>query len=475
MFIQNQFYVKFILLHLKKETKETKTRMNKRISTFALAAMLMTGFASAQTNGAWTLQDCINYALQHNIQLQKNRASEQTADIAVKQAKAGLLPSLNASTTQGLTYRPFQETGGNIVNGGITSSAADKAIQSGSYGINASWTVWDGGQKRLNIKNSELSRQEAEYATETTASSIQEQIAQIYVQILYLREAEKINKELLKQDSIVFKRGEQMKLQGQVSKSEVAQLQAQVSTARYNVVNIQTQIANYKTQLKQLLEITTADDIDIADIEVTDESVLRAIPSKMEVYTEALSHRPEIKSSELSIEQSKLATKIAKAGYFPTISMTGGLGDSHVTGTQTNFFDQMKNNFNANVGVSVSIPIFDNRQNKSAVEKAQVQEVTSQLDLLDAQKSLYTTIETYWLNATNNQEKFRAAKDNTESVQMSYDLLQEQFKLGVKNIADLLTSRANLLTAKQSMIQDKYTTVLNRALLDFYADGTISL
>ena len=447
--------------------------MNKRLTTTLCGTLLAAGLLSAQTT--WTLKDCIEYALQHNVSLRKSQAAEQTADISIKQAKAGFLPSLNASTTQGLTYRPFQESGGNFVNGGIASSAADKATQSGSYGINASWTVWDGRKRSLNLQNSQLEKQSAQLATQTTANSIQEKIAQLYVQILYMQEALEINRKLLAQDSIVYARGEEMVRQRQMSQADLSQLAAQVSNGRYNVVNVETQIEDYKTQLKQLLELDNEVTIEVADVNLTEAYVLKAIPSKASVYSAALESRPEIKSSQLAIEQSKLATKIARAAYQPSISMTGGIGDSHMTGTSTNFFDQMKTNFNANVGVSVSIPIFDNRQTKSNVEKAQVQEVTSQLDLLDNQKTLYSTIETYWMNATNNQAKYIAAKQNVESMQTTYDLLNEQFRLGLKNISDLMTSRSNLLSAEQSMIQDKYTTVLNRALLDFYANGEMSL
>ncbi len=425
--------------------------------------------------GAWTLKDCIDYALSHNIQLKKNAASEQTADISLKQAKAGLQPSLNASMTQALTYRPFQESGGNFVNGGIASSASSKATQSGSYGVTASWTVWDGGQKRLSIKDGEMSKTEAELATQTSANSIQEQITQLYVQILYMQEAVKVNQTLLAQDSVVYARGQEMLAQGQMSKADLAQLAAQVSSGRYDVVNMQTQIADYKTQLKQLLEISSDEELDIVGMDISEEKALEDIPSKASVYAAALENRPEMKSGQLTIERSRLATKMAKAAYSPTINLTGGLGDSHLTGGRDNFFSQMKTNFNANIGLSVSIPILDNRQTKSAVEKAQVQELTSQLDLLDAQKTLYKQVETYWLNATNNRAKYLSSRSNVESMQASYDLLQEQFRLGLKNIADLLASRSSLLSAKQSMLQDKYTTVLNRTLLDFYADGIVSL
>jgi outer membrane protein len=448
--------------------------MNKNFWTYALLATVV-GNAAAATDGVWTLKDCIDYAIAHNIQLQKTRAAEQTADIENKQARAGLLPSLNASVAQGLTYRPFQETGGNYVNGGIASSASNKATESGSYGVNASWTVWDGGRKRYNIQSSEMNIQSAELATEVQANSISEQITQLYVQILYMQEAVKVNEKLLSQDSIVCARGEQMLAYGQMSQADLAQLQAQVSSGRYDVVNAKTQIDNYKMQLRQLLKIEHDEDIEIAYVDVTDEQVLAAIPAKADAYAAALESRPEIKSSQLAVDQSRLATKTARAAYYPSVSMTGGLGDSHVSGGQNNFFNQMKTNFNANLGVSVAIPIYDNRQTKSAVEKAQVQEVTSSLDLIDAQDNLYTTMENYWLQATNNRAKYIAAKDNVASMQASYDLLQEQFRLGLKNIADLLSSRKNLLTAEQSLLQDKYTAVLNRTLLDFYSNGTISL
>lgn len=450
--------------------------MRKRRLIFTLSATLLAGVAPAQTTvHTWSLKDCISYALEHNIGLKRERASVQTAEINVKEAKAGWLPSLNASLTQGVTYRPFQETTGNLVNGGIASSASTKATQSGAYGVNASWTVWNGGATKLNIKNNELAQAAAEYSVETEANSLQEQIVQLYVQILYTQEAAAVNRELLRQDSVVYERGKEMLQQGQISRSDLVQLEAQVISGYYDVVNVGTQIASYKTQLKQLLELEPAEEINVTDISLTENSVTGIIPSKMDIYEAALGLRPEIKGSRVAIEQSEVATRQARAAYMPTISMTGGLGDSHITGTQNNFFNQMKNNFNANIGVSVSIPIFDNRKTKSSVQRAQVAQLTSELDLQDKEKQLYSSIENYWLNATNSQQKYIAAKSNVESLQTSYDLIQEQFRLGLKNIVELLESRSKLLTAKQDLLQDKYTTVLNRALLEFYGGQEISL
>lgn len=425
-------------------------------------------------DGGWTLQQCVDYALAHNIRLRKDRAAVESAEVTLREARAGLLPSLNASVSQALNYRPFQESGGSYVNAGLATQGRDKATQSGSYGINASWTVWDAGKRKMTVSNSELSLEAARLSADETANDIQEQIAALYVQILYMEEAVCVNEALLAQDSIVLARGEEMVRQGQMSQADLAQLTAQVSSGRYDVTNVRTQIANAKMQMRQLLELPHDTIFDVAPAEADEARLLQALPGRDEVYAAALGHRPEIRNGELSVRQAGLATRMARTAALPTISLTGGLGDSHVTGTADKFGAQLKSNFNANIGLSVSIPIFDNRKARSDVERARVGEVTAALDLVDAQRTLYNSVETYWLNAVNYRGKYLAARDNVAALQTSYDLLQEQFRLGLKNIADLLDSRARLLTARQDLLQDKYTALLNRSLLEFYGTGMMA-
>lgn len=445
--------------------------MKKRIGCMAIAVVCASAMIHAQeaANGQWTLRQCIDHAMAHNVQLLKNRNAELQSVVDVKEAKAGLLPSLNASVSQNLNYRPFQEMGGNFVNGGIATSAADKATQSGSYGVNASWTVWDGQKTRLSVANAGLKQQMAVLDTQAEANSVKEQIAQLYTQILYMKEAARVNRQLLSQDSVVLARGQEMVQVGQMARADLAQLEAQVSQGRYDVVNVQTQIADARMQLRQLLELPDSVPFDVADSQCSDADVMGQIPSLESSVEAALANRPEMVRSKLAIEQSQLSTKLARKGYLPTVSLTGSLGDSHMTGAQNNFFNQMKQNFSAMVGVSVSIPIFDNRKTKSAVERAQLAETTAQLDLLDQEKQLRKSVETYWLNATNSQAKYEAARDNVRSLNASYTLMNEQFQVGLKNIAELLNSRSGLLNAEQQMLQDKYTAWLNRSLLAFYA------
>ena len=164
-----------------------------------------------------------------------------------------------------------------------------------------------------------------------------------------------------------------------------------------------------------------------------------------------------------------MAVAIAKAGWMPTVSVSGGFTTSTNSLTSNSWGNQMKTNTNMSAGLTLSVPIFDGWQTRSAVNKAKISQQQAQLDLLDEQKTLYQTIEGFWLNATTNQQKFRAATTTVESEQQSYDLLNEKFELGLTNIIELLQGKDKLLNAQQNQLQSKYTTLLNLQLLRFYA------
>lgn len=444
-----------------------------KTSLIALMAGVLT-FGTAEAQKTWTLTECIDYALANNISLQKARANIKQQEVSVYEQRGALLPQVSAAVQQGLNWRPLSESANNFVNNGIASSSAHHATYSGSYGVNASWLAWNGGRTQMNIENAELSRDIAELALDQTSNNIAEQIAQVYVQILYMEEALKVNEQLLEHDRTIYKRGQDMVEQGQMSRSDLAQLESQVASGEYDVVNTRTQIAQLKLSLKQLLELAPEDDIEVAVQEVTDAKASSLIADKMEVYEYALDHRPEIKSSELSIEQSRLASRMARAQRMPSVSLNAGVSDSHMSGGAA-VGSQMRNNFAGALSAGIQIPLFDQRQSKSARQRAQVGELTARLDLQDAQKALYQTIEQYWLNATNNQQKYVSSKTRVKSMTTNYELLEDQFNLGLKNIVDLLQSRANLLTARQTNLQDKYTTVLNMLLLDFYNGKSLAL
>lgn len=445
--------------------------MKKSILPLAVC-LALSSVVSAQKK--WTLQECIDYALTNNIQLKQNKISSATAEQDELSAKAALLPSLSASTNQNVSYRPYSQSTINLTNGTMTTSRAETSYN-GNYGLNANWTVWNGEKNRNNIKKSHYTRQMADLDTQETANSIQEQITQLYVQILYEDEAVRVDSQIVKGSILQRDRAKERVKIGDLAKVDLAQLEAQVSQDQYSLVSAQSQLANYKLQLKQLLEIHGEEEFDVAVPSLTDASVLAAIPKKADIYSTALSVRPEVQNSKLNIESSKIDVNIAKAGYYPTVSMMGSIGTSNASGTDNSLGTQLKNNWSNGLGLTVSVPIFDNRQTKSAVQKAKLAVENSKLQLEDTQKKLYSEIENYWLQASTSQQQYIAAKANVKSMQESYDLVSEQFKLGLKNIVELTTGKNNLLQAQQNMLQSKYTALLNIAMLKFYQGQQIKL
>lgn len=439
----------------------------KRTFVIMMAAFMAIGTSAQKT---WTLEDCINYAMQNNITLKKSKLQRQSAAEDVKQSKAALLPSLNASTNQSLGYRPWQDSGTTTVTNGTVNTKVSKSYYNGSYGLNASWTVWNGGRNTNQVKLNELSAQQAELSEAETANSIQEKIAQLYVQILYLTEAVNVDKASLETSKKNEERGHEMVEVGKMSKADLAQLSAQRASDEYAIVEAQSQLATYKLQLKQLLELTDEQVFEIVVPQTTDTQALADIPSLTSVYEQALTSRPEMQNAQLAIKSSDISINVAKAGKLPTLSMTGGVGTSTNSLSNKGWGNQFKTNVDASVGASVSLPLVDQRQTKTNIAKARLQKEQALLDLQDKQKQLYQTIEGYWLDAQTNQQKFRAAKTTVESEQQSYDLLQEQFSLGLKNIVELMTGKDRLLTSQQNLLQSKYMTILSLQLLRFYAN-----
>ena len=443
--------------------------MKKRFAFLPLLVLAFTASAQSQ----WSLEDCISYAMQNNITLQKARLQQQSAAEDVKSSRAALLPSVSAQTNQSIGYRPWQDAGVTTVTNGQVDSKVDKTYYNGAYGLNGQWTVWNGNRNYNTLKLSRLTAQQAELEAEQTANNIQERIAQLYVQILYLDEAVKVALSSRETSRKNEERGREMVDVGKMSRADLAQLTAQRATDEYNVVSAESQLASYKLQLKQLLELTGDQPFDVLIPSTTDEQALADIPALNAVYEEALVRRPEIRSSQLNIESSKLNISIARSTWWPSLGLTGGLSTSTNSLSNNSWGQQMKTNFNMSAGLSLSIPLFDQRQTRTAVNKARIQYQQALLDLQDQQKTLYQTIEGYWLDATTNQQKFRAALVSEESEQMSYDLLSEKFNVGLTNIVELMTGKDKLLAAQQNKLQSKYQTILYQQLLRFYQGETI--
>ena len=419
----------------------------------------------------WTLQDCIDWAKKQNITIQRNKVNVRTQALNLEDAKNNRLPTVNFSTNQQVGYRPFQETHSSVLGSEIISSNS-RASYSGSYGVNASMSLYDGGQIKNNIRLAEINSQIAELNVLASELSIEEQITQLYVQILYSQDALTKDDELIALGQAQLDRAKALKKAGLLNKADVSQLESQLAQDKYQKVADETTLDNYRLQLKQIMELDGDESLELADPQL-EADVLAELPDKQVVYQHAVESRPELKAQQLAMDRTYIDESIAEASGKPNVSASAGINTSNSTGNG-NMFTQLKNQWNNGVGVTVSIPIWDHGKTKNAVARARLERESTYLDMVDTQKNLWKTIENYWLQARSNQQRYIAAKENVDYCRESYNLTSEQFRLGMKNIVELTQDKTNLSSATQQMLQAKYMALLNIAMLKYYNGESIS-
>ena len=410
----------------------------------------------------WTLQTCLDYALENNIQVRQSRVSELSGLEDTELAKAQLFPSLSASVSQSFVNYP-------------SGDATDNNSYSGNYNLNANWTLFDGGRRTKEIKRSKLQNEVDKLSTEETEDNIQIAIVQAYLQVMYAMESVRINENTVETAKAERDRAEELYKAGSISSVDLAQLESQYSSDKYQLVVAKNSLDNYKLQLKQLLELDILDEIKLDMPDIAEEHILTPLPDKEIIYMTSLEVMPQIRSSELSIEMAELEKQKAKSSYWPTLSLSAGVGTGHVSGTDYNFGNKIWKNFNESIGLTISIPIFANRENKTAYNKAKLALTTSQLDLLNAQKDLLQTVESIYLDAVSAQSQYLSATERLSYIQQSFQLTEEQFFLGMKNTLEMLTEKNNLLTAQQEVLQAKYMAIMNIQLLNIYQKKPVNL
>lgn len=435
---------------------------------FIFTAIVLTALqALAQDPQVWSLEKCITYAMDNNLQLKQKRVNVKLSETDVEARKGALLPTVSFSTGQNGSWRPWSKSYVNITDGTMSSTSSELNY-TGTYGIQAQWSVWNGGRNRKQLDRSRLSQKQSEVDVESTELSLQEQIVQYYVQILYQREAVEVNKQVLASTEVLCERAKTMYDVGQMSRADYAQMEAQVSQEKYNVANSTAQLRSTILALSQILQLPMDENFDVAVPAITDDMLSAPIPSAVSVYEISRNLRPEIRYYRLGIEAAEMDIDIARRGYYPTIGVSAGVNTNNSSGMNESFGTQLKNNLNNSLGLSISIPIFDGKQNSTNVAKAKLDRTNAELALELQEQQLYNDIETFYINALNATEQYSSALVSVESMRESYELVSEQFSVGIKDIVDLTTGKNNLLQAEQQLLQAKYTSVLNRALLNFY-------
>lgn len=430
----------------------------KRLLPILLCSLLLSGLRNATAQEAsktWTLQECLDYAYQNNIQVRQSRNNQLSGIEDTKQAKAALFPSLVASTTQSYTNYP-------------SSEVTDNNSYTGTYGITAGMTIFEGGKLRTEVKRQKVQNQMDALSVEESVNDIRIAIVQAYMQCLYAADAVRINRSTAEASKAQRDRAEEMLRTGSISRVDFAQLQSQYSSDEYQIVVAGSTLDNYKLQLKQLLELDIMEEMNPAVPGVKEENVLKALPPKNEVYETALKVMPQIRRGELGIKAAKLEEKSARAGFFPSISLSASVGTGHMSNNDFESGSQIWNRFNENVGLTLNIPIFSNRKNRTAVNKAKIALNDSYLEWTSLQKELLRNVESAYLDAVSAQAQYLSAREKEKYARESYELTSEQFRVGVKNTVELITAQNEYSAAQQQVLQAKYLTLLSIELLNIY-------
>ncbi len=407
----------------------------------------------------WTYSDCVEYARSHNITLQKSRLSETTASIDLEESKAAWQPSLDLGISQGFRTTPFD--------------SGDKTGYTSNYGLNAGWTVWNGGARENTIKRDGLNVRMAKLATESQFRTLETDLLQVYLNILYAGESISICEDAVALSHEQAERSRQLMEAGRASRVDYAQLKSQYEQDKYALVNAQSTYQSRILELKKLLELGIDSEIEPCRLNYNDSILLASLPDMDESYRLAIEQDPQLQRLGLAKEATEYDVKIAKAGKQPQISLSGNVGTGY--NTPGAFGSGLKNSLGANIGLSLNLPIADNKKTKSAIARARQQQLDADLDIDQRENTLSQEVENWYITTRTSQSRYQAAQQQLDAARQSSELTNAQFELGLVNPVELMTAHNNLLESQFTLLQAKYMALMGLKMIEYYRTSEITL
>jgi len=422
--------------------------------------------AQEQSTKVWSLQDCIDYAIEHNITVKDAALDKDLAEVDYSKAKSSRLPNLFGSASQSFSN-------GSTIDP-ITSDYVTDQIHSTNVGINSSMTLFQGKQLSNQIKQNKILLDQSIFLEEVEKNNIVLNILEVYLQTLYSKESIAIAENNVVASEKEVERAKARLDAGTIALGDYTEAQSQAATNKFNVISAKNDYQQYIIQLKQLLELSPLEDIQIETIDENMDLVNLNI-DKNQLYTHAIGFLPEIQASNLNIEANEKELDIAKGGFLPTLSLTGSVGSGYTSINDNTFSDQFDVNFNQKLGLSLTIPIFNRNQTKAAVKTATINIEKAQIQKQTTEKEIYRKVETAYQNAISAQEQVIAAEASKVAAEESYKLAQKKYELGALSTTDLVISQNTFTNAQQNYLQSKYLNILYHELLQFYQGNNIKI
>lgn len=428
---------------------------------FVALLFIFSGFSAKAQNKTWTLEDCINYALTKNVQVQKAGLSNDRNQLNADQTMNNRLPSVNASARQNFNwYKGFDSSTGQYGSANGSNST--------NYSVSSSLSIYNGEKLSTRIKQAELDLQSGHYYSETVKESVGLNILNAYLQVLYANESVKnAEKQIESTTEQLALAKERMDL-GVISMSDYLQIKSELATEKSTLASAQSQLAIGKVTLEQLMELPVDPNFELSFPDMDSLLIENSKPNAEEIYNLALGIKPQIKNAEVTKESAKLDVKIAKADFLPSLSMDAGLSSSYSSLTNSAYTNQLKDRINPSVGLSLSIPIFQKKQVKTNVGLANIAVSDAELDEINTRNQLRKDIEQACVDVASAKSQYDASLEQNQSTQESYDVTTEKYRQGLLNSVDFLVQKTNLITSESKLLQSKFNLIFSFKVVDFY-------
>jgi outer membrane protein len=423
------------------------------------------GLGTANAQKAWSLRECCDYAIEHNISIKQQENQCRQQEIQLSTAKNSRLPDVNGSVGQNFSFGRGLTMDNTYTNTNTSST---------SFQLGANLPLFTGFEIPNQIKLSKLNLEAATADLEKAKNDIRMQVAQAYVQILYDMEIADVAHRQIAIDSAQVARLQAFVDNGKASEAELSQQKATMANSKLTATQADNNLKLELLALSQLLELPSPEGFTVVRPN-PDELAKLMNQDKLitpdDIYAEALGVKPEILSQQLKLKGTEHSIKIAQAGHYPTLSLSGGLGTNYYTTSgfkSESFGKQLENNFSQYIGLNLSVPIFSRFQTRYRIRSARIDQANQQLQLDNTKKTLYKEIQQVYYNAQNAQSKEKSSAEAVQSSKDAFDLVQAKYENGKATITEFNEAKNNYMKSESDLVQARYENLYQQALLEFY-------
>ena len=413
----------------------------------------------------WTLRQCTEWALEHNLSVAAQQCVAQTQEVNQNTARMAWLPGVSASVGENLNFGRGLGSNNTYEYGNTAST---------SFSLGASMTLFDGLATPARMQLARLNLEAATKELEKVRDDVSISVARAYVQILYSQQILDVAREQVSIDSLQLERLQGMLQNGKASAAEVSQQKASLAQSQLALVQARNNVRSAVLDMAQLLELPQWDGFSVQQPASAPEAV--ALPSPDDIYAEAVGLRPAIQAEELRLEGMDQSVRIARAQYYPTLTLSGGLGTNYYSSfASQGFGEQLGNNFSQYVGLSLNIPIFSRFGVRNQVKVAKINRSQQELHVQQAKNALYREIVQAWNGAEAAGAKWQSAREAEAAARDAFELQQAKYENGKATLTEFNETRSRMVKAQSDAAQASCEYLFQTRLVDFYRGRALEM